>query len=65
MTRSALDDIPGLGPARRKRLTKELGGVAAVKKASLEDLQALSWLPDEVARAVYEKLHTPASAKRR
>jgi excinuclease ABC subunit C len=65
MTRSALDDIPGLGPARRKRLTKELGGVAAVKKASLDDLQALSWLPDDVAAAVYEKLHTPAPARRR
>jgi excinuclease ABC subunit C len=65
MTRSALDDIPGLGPARRKRLTKELGGVAAVKKASLDDLQALSWLPDDVAAAVYEKLHAPAPARRR
>ena len=38
--------------------------MAAVKKASLEDLQALSWLPDEVASAVYEKLHTPAPAAR-
>ncbi len=65
MTRSALDDIPGLGPTRKKRLTRELGGVAAVKRASLEDLQALSWLPDQVARNVYEKLHTPAPAKRR
>jgi excinuclease ABC subunit C len=58
MTKSALDDIPGLGPTRRTRLAKELGGVNAVKRASLEDLQALKWLPDAVAAAVYEKLHT-------
>jgi excinuclease ABC subunit C len=57
MTASVLDDIKGLGPARRKRLTKELGGVNAVKQASLEDLRALSWLPDEVAEAVYDKIH--------
>jgi excinuclease ABC subunit C len=57
MTKSVLDDIKGLGPTRRKRLTKELGGVAAVKEASLEDLRALSWLPDDVALAVYGKIH--------
>ena len=57
MTTSVLDDIKGLGPARRKRLTKELGGVAAVKRASLDDLRALSWLPDDVADAVYDKIH--------
>jgi excinuclease ABC subunit C len=57
MTKSVLDDIKGLGPTRRKRLTKELGGVAAVKEASLEDLRALSWLPDDVALAVYCKIH--------
>ena len=37
MTKSVLDDIPGLGPTRKKRLVKELGGVNAVKRASLED----------------------------
>ena len=60
MTKSALDDITGLGPARKKRLTKELGGVNAVKRASLEELQQLPWLPDTVAEAVYAKLHNPA-----
>ncbi len=57
---SVLDDIPGLGPVRQKRLVKELGGVGAVKQASLEDLLELAWLPDTVARAVYDKIHTPA-----
>jgi excinuclease ABC subunit C len=60
MTRSVLDDVKGLGPARRKRLTKELGGVNAVKRAAREDLRSLSWLPDAVADAVYDKIHQPA-----
>ena len=61
MTKSILDDIPGLGPTRKKRLTKELGGVRRVKEASLGDLLALSWLPDDVARAVYDKTHAGES----
>ncbi len=54
MTKSILDDIPGLGPARKARLVKEFGGVNAVRAASLEELLAPSWLPDDVGLAVYE-----------
>jgi excinuclease ABC subunit C len=57
MTTSALDGIPGLGEVRQKRLVKELGGIRNVKTASLEQLQALSWLPKPVAAAVHERLH--------
>jgi excinuclease ABC subunit C len=57
MTASVLDDIAGLGPTRKKRLNKELGGVNKVKIASLETLKELSWLPNAVAEAVYEKVH--------
>jgi excinuclease ABC subunit C len=60
MTASVLDGVPGLGPTRKKRLTKELGGVNAVKQASIEDLRALSWLPEQVALAVHDKIHKPA-----
>jgi excinuclease ABC subunit C len=65
MTKSVLDDIRGLGPTRRKRLTKELGGVAGVKQASLDDLRALPWLPDDVAHAVYAKVHGTSVAGER
>jgi excinuclease ABC subunit C len=58
MTSSVLDDIAGLGPARRKRLLKELGGVRGVKTASQESLTDLPWLPDAVGKAVYEKVHS-------
>jgi excinuclease ABC subunit C len=65
MTKSVLDDIPGLGPTRQKRLRKELGGVTGVKQASLEDLHALTWLPNSVGSAVYEKIHRPPTPVRR
>jgi len=59
MTTSVLDGIPGLGPTRKKRLVKELGGMAPVKAAGLDTLLALPWLPDAVARAAHDKLHRP------
>lgn len=58
MTKSVLDDVPGLGETRRKRLLKEFGGVTAVKAASLEDLQALGWLPDAVGQAIFDKVRS-------
>jgi len=57
MTTSVLDGVKGLGPARRKRLVKELGGMKKVRQADLAMLQELSWLPDDVATAVYAKTH--------
>ena len=59
MLKSVVDDIPGLGPARKKRLLKELGGVGGVKTATLEELVALPWLPNPVGLAVHEKIHGP------
>jgi len=60
MTASVLDGIPGLGPARKKRLIKELGGPKAVRAATRDTIAGLRWLPDAVGDAVYEKLHSPA-----
>jgi excinuclease ABC subunit C len=59
MTVSALDDIAGLGEVRKKKLTKALGGVNAVKKASLDTLKEQSYLPDAVAEAIHAKFHPP------
>jgi excinuclease ABC subunit C len=59
MKQSVLDDVPGLGPTRRKRLLKEMGSMRKVKAATLEELQAFSWLPDSVAENVWNQLHGP------
>lgn len=57
MKSSELDGIKGLGPARRERLLKELGGMSGVRSASFDRLQSVSWLPDEVAAAVHQRFH--------
>jgi len=57
MTVSALDGIPGLGEVRRKKLVKALGGVNAVKRADLDELKALGFLPDAVAESVHARFH--------
>jgi len=57
MTVSVLDDIPGMGEVRKKRLLKEMGGITKVKRASLDSLKEHSFLPDAVAKAIYAKFH--------
>jgi len=54
---SVLDGIPGLGPARRARLLRELGGLAGLRRASREQLAGCSWLPAAVAAGVWASLH--------
>jgi len=63
MTRGALEGVAGLGPVRRRRLISEMGGVRAVQAASLEDLLGLGWLPEAVARAVYDHLHARRASR--
>jgi excinuclease ABC subunit C len=60
MTVSVLDGVPGLGPARRKRLLAELGSIKAVREAPQDVLTSLSWLPQPVGQALWEKIHDPA-----
>jgi excinuclease ABC subunit C len=57
MTRSVLDDVPGLGPGRRARLLKQFGSVKHLRELEPSELVALTWLPDRVALALYEHLH--------
>jgi len=60
MVLSELDDIAGMGPRRRQRLVEHFGSVAGVRAAGLDELRALSWLPDAVAESVHRALHEPA-----
>ena len=64
MTTSFLDGVPGLGPARKKRLLATFGGVRALRAATPEELAALPWLPDAVAAALCQRL-SGADAPRR
>jgi excinuclease ABC subunit C len=64
MTKSVLDDIAGLGPGRRTRLLKEFGSVKKIRALTEDELVALPWLPEAVARRVYDRLHTPSAPAR-
>jgi excinuclease ABC subunit C len=57
MTRSLLDDVAGLGPTRRSRLLREFGSVKRMRDLTRDDLHGLTWLPDKVGDAVYDRLH--------
>jgi excinuclease ABC subunit C len=61
MTTGVLDGIPGLGPKRRARLLSEFGGIGSLRKATVEEIRARSWLPDQVADTVHDRLHRPMS----
>ena len=61
MRKSVLDDIAGLGETRKKRLIREVGSVKSIKAATADELKSLRWLPDNVADAIYEKLHDKGS----
>ena len=51
MTRSVLDDVAGLGPVREPRLLKEHGSVKRLRALAEDELVAIPWLPEPVARA--------------
>ena len=57
MVSSALDGVRGLGSSRQDRLMDEFGSLKAIRAASVEDLLALTWLPNEVAKSLYDHLH--------
>jgi len=57
ITTSSLDDVPGIGPARKKALLMHFGTARAVKDAALEDLQRAPGVSKVVARLVYDYFH--------
>jgi excinuclease ABC subunit C len=54
---SAIDDVPGLGPTRKKRLLKEFGSVKKMRELDEEEFLSLPWLPNPVGKAVFARLH--------
>ena len=52
MIRSALDEVPGLGPVRRKRLLSTFGSVAALARAELDAVAAVKGMTPTLAAAV-------------
>lgn len=52
--KSVLDDIPDIGPARRKALMKQFKSLEAVKEATIEELEAAQGMNRKAAQSVYQ-----------
>ena len=57
MRASALDAVPGLGPARRTDLVKHFGSVKKIKEASVEEIQQVKGVGPKLAETIYQHLH--------
>ena len=52
--KSVLDEIPGVGPARRKALMKHFGSINEIKEASVEQLCEVQEIPEHIGQQIYE-----------
>jgi len=57
MTTSILDDLPGVGPTRKRALLTHFGSPEAILAASREQLECVPGLPGKTAREMYTFLH--------
>ena len=54
---SVLDEIPGIGPARRKALMKAYKNLADIKEAEVEELMEIPQIPKNIAEEIYSFFH--------
>ena len=57
LTTSTLDEVPGIGPTRKRALLMHFGTARAVKGAALEDLEKAPGISSATARQVYDYFH--------
>ena len=60
--RSPLDDVAGVGPARKKALLQRFGSLARLRAATEEEIAQTPGVGPELAHAVHEHLHAPGAA---
>lgn len=60
--KSVLDDIPGVGPARRKALMRHFKSIDEIKASDVETLEKLEEIPSHIARDIYHFFHPEAQA---
>ncbi|MCJ8192016.1 excinuclease ABC subunit UvrC [Sphingomicrobium aestuariivivum] len=56
-TGSTLDEVPGIGPTRKRQLLMHFGTAKAVKSAALEDLERAPGISSGMARQIYDYFH--------
>ncbi|HEV7417069.1 MAG TPA: helix-hairpin-helix domain-containing protein, partial [Tianweitania sediminis] len=55
--RNPLDEVPGVGPGRKRALLHHFGTAKAVSRAAVEDLMAVEGISESIARTVYNHFH--------
>lgn len=56
LKKSALDEVPGIGPKRKKALIKHFSSINKIREASLEELQQVEGINEKIAIAIKEYL---------
>ena len=54
---SSLQDIPGVGPKRRRELLRFFGGLQGVRKATRDDLSRVPGINEQMAATIHQALH--------
>jgi NAD-dependent DNA ligase len=57
-----LDEIPGIGPKRKKTLLQHFGSLSALKQASVEQIAEVPGMGREASENVHQFLHPPTTA---
>lgn len=57
-SRSSLEDVPGVGPKRRRELLHQFGGLQELMRASIDDIAKVPGVSKKLAQEVYSHLHS-------
>ena len=57
VTASPLDEVPGIGPQRKRALLQHFGSAKAVSRAGIADLEAVGGISAQMARTIYDHFH--------
>ena len=57
ITASPLDEVPGIGPARKRALLQHFGSAKAVSRAGVADLEGVAGISAQMAKAIYDHFH--------
>jgi excinuclease ABC subunit C len=57
ITASPLDEVPGIGPSRKRALLQHFGSAKAVSRAGIADLEAVGGISAQMAKVIYDHFH--------
>jgi excinuclease ABC subunit C len=57
ITASPLDEVPGIGPLRKRALLQHFGSAKAVSRAGIADLEGVGGISAQMAKTIYDHFH--------